>query len=415
MRPRENHKVWWAATLLASLAPSVSALPLSATAFTYQGQLKYNGIPVTDNCDIELALFDVQLDGVAIATETFFKVEVVDGLFTVRPDFGTNPFDGSPKYLEVTVSCSGAQNVTLSPRQEISPTPESLYSTSTRGMVVDGSGQIGIGTSTPGTKMTISRATQQPAYQLELRNEGSIQSPNFDGIAFTQEADGSTELASIKVGYRNNGRPDLSFSVRDEPDALFINGNHSSRGGNVGIGTTAPEAKLHVSGDIRATGNVRTDGEVIIPPTIRYLTIGAADMVPQDTGMTVWRSFASIVSFFAPAGQATTLYAPVHLPNGATVTELRAFLSDNAPDGDVFVSLEAESIGGGTLNLGVILTEGTPGTIEAVDNTIQDAVIDNASFAYYLRVVYTVPPVDGETYFRIRPVRIAYEITSPLP
>lgn|GEM_PF-2549284 len=97
------------------------------------------------------------------------------------------------------------------------------------------------------------------------------------------------------------------------------------------------------------------------------------------------------------------------------MTELRAILYDNVPDDDVYVSLEAENFGGGLLFLATIFTEGTPGTIEAMDDTIQNGVIDNSTYAYYLRAVYTVPPVDGETYFRIRPIRIAYEITSPSP
>ena len=270
-------------------------------------------------------------------------------------------------------------------------------------------GRTGFGTTLPGAKVTISRPTQAAASQLELRNEGSIQAPNFDGVSFTQNADGSTELASMKVRYRNNGRPDLSFSVRDTADALFINGNHDGRAGNVGIGTTVPTARLHVNGDLRV------EGDVIVPSTTRYLVVGAADMIPQRSSMSVYRSFATIVSFFAPAGQATTLYAPVHLPDGATVTELRAFLHDNVPDSDVFVSFEAESVSGGSLILAVIFTEGIPGTIEAVDDTIESAVIDNSTHAYYLRAVYTVPPADGETYFSIRPVRIAYEVTTLLP
>jgi len=412
---RLNYTVQLAAGMVALSATSTMAGPPSGTAFTYQGQLKHNGVPVTDNCDIELALFDVDSGGLAMATDTFFKVAVVDGLFTVRPDFGTDPFDGSTRYLEVRVDCGGLGMVTLSPREQVTSTPESLYSKSTRGVTVDDADKVGIGTSAPGAKLTISRPTQEAAYQLELRNEGGIQQPNFDGIVFTQEPNGGTELASIKVNYQNNGRPDLSFSVRDRANALFISGNHNSRGGNVGIGTTAPESKLHVNGDIRVTGDIQADGAVMIRPTTRYLIIGAGDMVPQSSSTSIYRSFASVVSFFAPAGQSTTVYAPVHLPDGATVTELRAFLHDNVLDGDVYVSLEAESLGGGTLNLAVIFTEGTPGLIEAVDDTIQDGIIDNSTFAYYLRAFYTVPPVDGETYFKIRPVRIAYEIDNLLP
>ena len=59
---------------------------------------------------------------------------------------------------------------------------------------------------------------------------------------------------------------------------LFINSV-----GNVGIGTTAPESKLHVNGDIRVTGDIQADGAVMIRPTTRYLIIGAGDMVPQSS------------------------------------------------------------------------------------------------------------------------------------
>jgi len=297
MRQLENWIAFVGVSVFVSLATATMAGPPSGAAFTFQGQLEQSGSPVTDNCDIELGLFDVDTGGIAIATESFLKVAVVNGLFTVRPDFGANGFDGSARYLEVRVDCGGSGTVTLAPRHEITPTPESLFSKSTDGLVVDGTGQVGIGTGTPGARLTISRPTQAADYQLEIRNEGSIQQPSFDGIAFTQEPDGSTELASIKVIYRNNGRPDLSFSVRDKADALFINGNHDGRGGNVGMGTTAPEAKLHVNGDVRVNGGIQLDGDVVIPPTTRYLTIGAADMVPQSSSMSVYRSFAEIVSF----------------------------------------------------------------------------------------------------------------------
>ena len=479
--------------------------PVSNTAFTFQGQLKRDGVPVTDECVAELYLYEAASGGDPLISY-FVNLEVVDGLFAVQPDFGAEFFDGSLRYLEVYVECGGAGAI-LSPRQKITPAPQALYSQQTRGVSVSdsggvgigtteplglldvrgpiwvqgspgqndssnivmtkagavgpdnvqfalshrmsgdtllmfgfdgvvfrnfqswdntenavefppgganlhldlGSGRTGMGTTSPRAKLTISRPTQSAAYQLELRNVGSIQAPNYDGIVFTQGADGGTELGSMKLHYRNTGRPDLSLGVRERPDAFLIHGNYNGRGGNVGIGTTDPEARLHVA------GNLKVDGSITVASTTRYLMIGASDMVPQSSSLAVYRSFASIVSFFAPAGQVTTLYAPVHLPDGATVTELRGFLSDNVPDDDVFVQLEAEGRGGGMLILGTIFTQGEPGLIEAVDDTIQDAVIDNSAYSYYVRVVYTVPPVDGERHFRISPVRIAYQVTSPLP
>lgn len=416
-----------------------SAGTARATELTYQGQLKLDGVWVTDACDMTFALYESQDDqDVEIGSNVFDggplapPIQVTDGIFTAALDFGKNVYAGdAPLLLEISVRCpSGSNNpyVTLAPWQRLTPAPRAQYAqtagsvpgldghsldgadgTAVDALFVDSVGSVGIGTTSPGAKMTLSRPTEAGAFQLELRNVGSITSPNYDGIVFTQGANGDAELGSMKLHYRNNGRPDVSLSVRERPDALFVHGNYNGHGGNVGIGTTDPAAKLHVNGDIK------TEGQVIIPPTTRYLMVSSSEFVPQRSSMSMYRSFSSLSSLFAPAGQSTTLLAPVHLPDGATITELRALLTDNVPGSDVFVSLEAENQGGGLYFLGVIYTEGTPGRIDAVDESIEDGEIDNSTRSYYLRAVYTVPPDDGEQHFGISAVHIAYEITSLLP
>lgn len=106
------------------------------------------------------------------------------------------------------------------------------------------SGNVGIGTNASSSHLTISRVFQEPAHQLELRNEGSITSSSFDGIKFTQDTLGSTLLAEMKLQYRNNGRPDLRFNLRDHSAVLFMEGSS----GYVGVGNADPSAQLEVSG-----------------------------------------------------------------------------------------------------------------------------------------------------------------------
>ena len=108
--------------------------------------------------------------------------------------------------------------------------------------IVRASGGVGIGTNKPKRGLTISRDVEEPAYQLELRNVGDIHGGNFDGIAFTQTDSGATESASIKVIYHNDGRPDMSFNVRDASNALFIEAGT----GDVGLGTASPTYPFEV-------------------------------------------------------------------------------------------------------------------------------------------------------------------------
>lgn len=250
------------------------------TEFTYQGELLENGTPANGFYNFEFRLFDAPNGtGVEMSPPVeLSSVPVVDGVFTVQLNFG-DVWNGADKYLQIAVAKPSDVDFTLLiPKQKINNTPMAIYAlnaASFDGITSDGfiknsvneqaganfniSGTgranlltaqaIGVGTTSPGAKLTVSRPTQSASHQLEIRNEGNITKPNFDGIVFTQGAAGGTELGSIKLKYRNTGRPDLSLSVRERPDALYIHGNESGRGGNVGIGTIVPRSPLHVSSD----------------------------------------------------------------------------------------------------------------------------------------------------------------------
>ncbi|MHC5110484.1 MAG: hypothetical protein ACYTHJ_11475 [Planctomycetota bacterium] len=178
--------------------------------------------------------------------------------------------------------------------------------------------------------------------------------------------------------------------------------------GRVGIGTTSPTAMLEVN------GSLKVNGDVTVPPTTRYLMISAIDMVPEAPGMIVHRSFTEINSSLFPAGQLTFLFAPVHLPQGATVTEISAPLFDDASNQSIQITLQGRDWNNNTIFMANISTEGTPGQVQATATSISHAVIDNETYAYYLFIVFTVPPADGGD-LQIKPVRIAYEVTSLVP
>jgi hypothetical protein len=102
------------------------------TAFTFQGRLVKDGTPVTSSaphCDFTFGLFDVPAggSGVGASPQALTGVEVTDGLFAVTIDFGPAGFNGTARWLEITVQCPGdAMPVTLAPRKELTPTPHAL-------------------------------------------------------------------------------------------------------------------------------------------------------------------------------------------------------------------------------------------------------------------------------------------------
>jgi hypothetical protein len=111
--------------LLSSLVASAQT-----TEFTYQGSLKDGAIPANGNYDFEFLLFDALSGGSqAGSTITQNAVPVVDGVFNVKLDFGTQFASGANRWLEVRVrNTGGGAFVPLAPRSPITSTPYAIKS-----------------------------------------------------------------------------------------------------------------------------------------------------------------------------------------------------------------------------------------------------------------------------------------------
>ncbi len=112
------------ALALVATATAFAQTPLG-NEFTYQGRLASGGAPLNDTADFDFSLWDAAIGGNQIGpTLSGDGLIIVDGLLTVELDFGVAAFDGNERWLEVSVaSPSGAQVVTLSPRQPLTASP----------------------------------------------------------------------------------------------------------------------------------------------------------------------------------------------------------------------------------------------------------------------------------------------------
>jgi hypothetical protein len=223
-----------------------------ATTFTYQGRLMDGAVPADGTYAMEFSLWDAPSDGNLEGGPVFQNVGVSDGLFTTLLDFGVEAFNNEARWLEIEVD-----GVLLTPRQLISRTP---YAMQTRGIFADADDRIGIGTIVPSAEAELHvQANTVDNFAVlcdSLSVSGSEIGLHTGPAMFASLAKNTYFTAGWFRFNENRG----AFLQEIEPDgdvrldvaapglgliswntAMFLEAD-----GDVGLGTTAPTARLEV-------------------------------------------------------------------------------------------------------------------------------------------------------------------------
>ena len=144
---------------------------------------------------------------------------------------------------------------------------------------------------------------------------------------------------------------------------------------------------LYADGYIHATGPISSDDEVTTPgiqysaPRTHYYSLPAQAFFPVDN-----TNYFNNLGAYSDA--VTWLVAPVHLPQGAVVTNVKFFVRDYSAGLDIYVYLSRYDLTGnnwqGNMAQGVSASNTGLQTLE--DTTIDNPIIDNTGYGYAIRV-----------------------------
>jgi hypothetical protein len=150
MRPHANHRVHRRAVrvalelpckraalallVLATFSLHLSTAFAQGTAFTYQGRFAENGVPYTGEAEFRATLWSVPAEGLAVASNSpvTIGISVSNGLFVLPLDFGDS-FAGEERWLQLEVRTAPGAFTTLTPRQQLTPTPYAVAARSVTG------------------------------------------------------------------------------------------------------------------------------------------------------------------------------------------------------------------------------------------------------------------------------------------
>lgn len=157
--------------------------------------------------------------------------------------------------------------------------------------------------------------------------------------------------------------------------------------GNLGIGTTTPSQKLDVDGG----GSIEVDGEYTYEtPKTHYYSVAGNSFVGTREGLDLWNASLNLIygQWSSGSGTYPIAVAPINLPDGATITNVTAYIYDN--DGTItyqpriylyMINMATGSYG--TVGTGTLPGNSASTTPQTLSITTNHTV--NNQNAYYLK------------------------------
>ena len=170
---------------------------------------------------------------------------------------------GNPSIMRMIFSGEGG-NEALQIGMYSSPTTKPVYFQSTQGsgwgniVFQKNGGSVGIGTDSPSNKLHVAQDLGSGGTLVHFNNTNATYSQNMY-LSFNSSKDVTWSQGSSSGGtVYNTGTRGHSFQVNGTTNVVF-NGS-----GNVGIGTLNPTQALTVEGAISASGNIYTEGSLML-------------------------------------------------------------------------------------------------------------------------------------------------------
>jgi hypothetical protein len=283
--------VYWcvALVLLSTLNSQLSTAFAQGTAFTYQGRLNNGTNPANGHYDFIFTVWNASSGGSEIGgTSTSLGVGVTNGLFTVTVDFGSGIFTGPTYWLQITVETNGVGPfVSLSPRQQLTPTPYAIFAEGANAAGLTGTIPAGDLSGAYGGPITLNNAGNSfsgngaglvnvnasllgglaaSSFWQTTGNAGTTPGVNFVGTTDNQpldfESDGVRGL-ELRYTSRSSGFPLFSSSAGVNVNGGYwgntisnniIGGTIAGGGDSFRSGITFFESPNIVSGDFGSVG-----------------------------------------------------------------------------------------------------------------------------------------------------------------